>query len=240
MILIALGKTLEELKNMFMDTESIYTLEIERNGNIYNLNLKYIQSKFENVTIDKFYDNNKTIGYIKLKGFTFNSYKEFKEKLEILKKENINSLIIDLRDNGGGESKNLIKIASLFLDKDSVIFKDKYKSKEKIYYSKDNKTIYEPVVILVNNNTASCAEILTTTLKENINAKIIGTRTYGKGVGQTVYKSQNYSFKFTSSCWTTPSGKSIDKNGIEPDIFIDNSKDSDLQLQKAREYLISI
>ena len=57
MILIALGKTLEELKNMFMDTGSIYNLEVERNGDIYNLNLKYIQSKFENVTIDKFYDN---------------------------------------------------------------------------------------------------------------------------------------------------------------------------------------
>ena len=83
-------------------------------------------------------------------------------------------------------------------------------------------------------------KILILALKEGCNAKLVGTQTYGKGIGQTVYSAKDYMYQFTSEYWTSPSGISINGIGITPDIVVENLDENDLQLQKAKEYIKSL
>lgn len=211
-----------------------YVIKVKRGGQIIDYKLELVNSPIPNVQSTLYEENGKKIGYIKLEIFSLDSYKKFKENLESLEYD---SLIIDLRYNSGGEQRNLEQIASLFLGKDKVIAIDHYKDKDKIIKVKGEKTADYPIVILVNKGTASCSEILTLALKEECNATVIGTQTYGKGVGQTVKRTENYYYKITSMTWTSPSGMSINKVGITPDIEVKSIPGKDLQLEKAIEYL---
>lgn len=240
MVLMYPGKSYDEILNLFQNLDSTYNIQIERDGKILNYDLNIQTTEFENTTSKIYEEDEEKIGYIKFEGFTFTSYEDFKKKFDELNNSNITSLILDLRNNLGGEEENMIDIASLFLSRDKVIFKQQTKSKEEIIYSKGENNINYPLVILVNNNTASCSEILTLALKEGCNATVIGTQTYGKGVGQTMYSTNKYSYKFTSHLWTSPSGVSINGVGITPDIVVENSNNDDLQLQKAKEYIKSL
>lgn len=178
----------------------------------------------------------KKIGYINLEIFSFGCGSEFTKHLNKLEKENITSLIIDLRDNPGGIENELKKISCLFLDSSDTLFIKKNRNKEKVIKVNGNGAKSYPIVILVNENTASCSEVLACALKENVNAKIIGTRTTGKGVGQTVVSGKDYMYKYTSDEWFTPNKNSINKTGIIPDIIIENK---DKQLDKAINYIVT-
>ena len=217
------GKTKDEIIQLFNDINSSYTIQVERDDKLLEFELKLQYLKFENVV--------STI---------FEAYNEFKSAFDKLNNNGITSLIIDLRDNLGGEQSNMIDIASLFLSDDKVIFKSQRRSGQKVIYSKGKENISYPIVFLSNNNTASSSEILILALKEGCNAKIVGTQTYGKGVGQSIYTAKDYMYKFTSESWTSPSGISINGVGISPDIVVENSDENDLQLQKAKEYIKSL
>ena len=234
------GKTKDEIIQLFNDINSSYTIQVERDDKLLEFELKLQSLKFENVVSTIFEEDNQKIGYIKLESFTLDSYNEFKSAFGKLNNNGITSLIIDLRDNLGGEQSNMIDIASLFLSDDKVIFKSKRRSGQKVIYSKGKENISYPIVFLSNNNTASSSEILILALKEGCNAKIVGTQTYGKGVGQSIYTAKDYMYKFTSESWTSPSGISINGVGISPDIVVENSDENDLQLQKAKEYIKSL
>lgn len=228
----------EMLDQSFKDSMENGDLSCENvisNNTINNSNntLKYQK----NVTTNMYYKNNKKIAYIKLQSFSFDSASHFKTNFEKLIKYNFDSLIIDLRDNLGGENTNLVNIASLFLDSSKIICKDQFKNSIKTYYSKGEKTADYPIVILGNINSASCSEILICALREGCGAKLIGTRTYGKNVAQIYKETPNYFYKFTAAYWLTPSGKSIDKAGIKPDIEVFNTGNGDEQLNTAIEYL---
>ena len=234
------GKTKDEIIQLFNDINSSYTIQVERDDKLLEFELKLQYLKFENVVSTIFEEDNQKIGYIKLESFTLDSYNEFKSAFGKLNNNSITSLIIDLRDNLGGEQSNMIDIASLFLSDDKVIFKSQRRSGQKVIYSKGKENISYPIVFLSNNNTASSSEILILALKEGCNAKIVGTQTYGKGVGQSIYTAKDYMYKFTSESWTSPSGISINGVGISPDIVVENSDENDLQLQKAKEYIKSL
>ena len=234
------GKTKDEIIQLFNDINSSYTIQVERDDKLLEFELKLQSLKFENVVSTIFEEDNQKIGYIKLESFTLDSYNEFKSAFDELNNNGITSLIIDLRDNLGGEQSNMIDIASLFLSDDKIIFKSQRRSGQKVIYSKGKENISYPIVFLSNNNTASSSEILILALKEGCNAKIVGTQTYGKGVGQSIYTAKDYMYKFTSESWTSPSGISINGVGISPDIVVENSDENDLQLQKAKEYIKSL
>ena len=234
------GKTKDEIIQLFNDINSSYTIQVERDDKLLEFELKLQYLKFENVVSTIFEEDNQKIGYIKLESFTLDSYNEFKSAFGKLNNNSITSLIIDLRDNLGGEQSNMIDIASLFLSDDKVIFKSQRRSGQKVIYSKGKENISYPIVFLSNNNTASSSEILILALKEGCNAKIVGTQTYGKGVGQSIYTAKDYMYEFTSESWTSPSGISINGVGISPDIVVENSDENDLQLQKAKEYIKSL
>ena len=191
------------------------------------------------------------IGYIDFDSFTDTSFDEFKEAYTDLKNNGAKSLIVDLRNNTGGYVKSALEIADLFVDsgKTLLITEDKDGNRT-IQKSSSDKTIDMPVVVLVNEYTASASEILTGILKDYGIAKIVGTKTYGKGVIQEIYPDVlgtkiGGALKITVSEYFTPSENKINKIGITPDEEVELNEDSsvkitkenDAQLQKSIELL---
>ena len=171
------------------------------------------------------------------------------EDKEIIKKSNIKSLIIDLRNNGGGIVSEALKIADFIADKDSVLLYEVDKNgKETVKKSENDPIVNMPIIVLVNGNTASSSEILAGALKDLGKAKIVGTKTYGKGVIQEILTLADGSgLKITTEEYQTPNRNKIHKKGIEPDENVElkdtvtnetqvEEKD-DTQLQKAIEML---
>lgn len=188
----------------------------------------------------------KKIGYLYLNIFSASSYKQFKEKLEELEKENIDSLIIDVRYNTGGHLTTASNIVSLFLDSSNIIYQtDKDDHVEK-FYSSGKETKKYPIVILQNSASASASELLAAALKEQYGAKVVGTTSFGKGtVQELITLSDGTEYKFTTKKWLTPKGNWIHKKGVEPDYEVDLEEkyfenptdENDTQLQKAMEIL---
>lgn len=170
--------------------------------------------------------NGKKIGYIYLETFSSTLDTQVESSLLSMEKENIDSLIIDIRGNTGGYLNSCTKIIELFLEKNKVMYSIKSKKEETKYKdTTDTKRTY-PIVVLVNGTSASASEILAGALKYSYGAKIVGTKTYGKGKVQTTGKLDDGTMiKYTSARWLMPNGECIDKNGIEPDINIELSDD---------------
>ena len=165
---------------------------------------------------------NNNIGYIKLPSFDSDSSNRLKEKIDELITNGAKSLILDLRNNGGGIVDEANKIADLFLDKGKTIMTTKdNKGKEETEKTKSKIEYDFPIIVLTNENTASASEILTAALKDNSRAKVIGAKTFGKGVIQTVITLLDGSgLKITTAEYFTPNGTEINKKGISPDIEV--------------------
>lgn len=187
------------------------------------------------------------IGYIEFTSFDEGTSQEFKAKYEELKNQGIKSLIIDLRNNGGGIVDEALEIADYILDKEQVIlYEVNKKGEEKVSKSENDPIINIPVIVLTNENTASSSEILAIALKENAKAKLVGTKTYGKGIIQTLMQLKDGSgIKFTTAEYLSPNKSKINEVGVEPDEKVElpetvknifSIKESeDTQLQKAIE-----
>lgn len=217
-------------------------LTILRNNEEKEFNITRSNIKLKTVS-SKMLDNKKA--YIKISSFSDGTANEFKEAFEKLKSENPTGLVIDLRNNGGGLVSESLDIAETMVEKGKTLLitsnKDK---KEDIRKSKQNPTIDIPVVVLINQNTASASEILAGILKDDCDYKIIGTKSYGKGVIQTVYSfSDGSGLKVTTEEYFTPNHNTINKVGIAPDIEINLDSEwenmsnipyeNDTQLQEA-------
>lgn len=180
------------------------------------------------------------IGYIAFAEFGENTVKDVKKVLAEFKDKNLNRLIIDLRDNGGGYLDAAIKLSDMFLSEGFIAHIRTKKGIKETYSAKPNAERYN-IVVLVNENTASASEVLAAALKENNAARLVGKTTFGKGIVQSM--SQEFDgtmYKFTTSEWLTPSKNSINKKGIVPDYVVESPKsetDEDLQLKKAIELL---
>lgn len=212
---------------------------------------KEFEIKREKIVVNpvegKVLENN--IGYIAFSSFDENTSEEFKKKYEELASQGITSLIIDLRNNGGGIVDEALEIADYFVEKDTVLLYEVDKNNnEEVEKAKDDVLINMPTIILTNENTASSSEILAGALKDLGKAKIVGTKTYGKGVIQSLLTlSDGSGIKITSEEYLTPNKTKINKVGIEPDETVElpetvtnvlrvDEKD-DTQLQKAIEML---
>lgn len=194
----------------------------------------------------------KNIGYIQFTSFDETTAEDFKAKFEELNKQGIKSLIIDLRNNGGGIVDQALQIADYMTDKDSVLLYEVDKNNnEKIKKAKTEPIINMPIVVLTNKNTASASEILAGALKDLGKAKIVGTTTYGKGVIQQILSlSDGSGLKVTIEEYQTPNKNKIHKIGVTPDVEVQlpdtvenelNVKENeDTQLQKAIEMLNKI
>ena len=190
--------------------------------------------------------NSKKVGYIKISLFANNSYKQFKCKLEKLEKENIDSLIIDVRDNSGGYLTSVTDICNLFLEKGKVIYQlqDENGTVKKKDTTKEKRT-YD-IAVLINGSSASASEILASAIKESYKGIVVGQNSYGKGTVQQTKKLLDGSMiKYTTQKWLTPDGNFINEIGVKPtnevilseDYYKNPSIETDNQLQEALSLL---
>ena len=225
---------------------SVVKLKIQRGEETIDFEITRENIKMNPVE-GKVLENN--IGYIEFTSFDENTAEDFKAKFEELDKKGIKSLIIDLRNNGGGIVSEALEIADYMTDKGSVLLYEVDKNgEEQVEKSKNNPIINMPIMVLTNENTASSSEILAGALKDLGKAKIVGTKTYGKGVIQQIITLNDGSgLKITTEKYLTPNKTEINEIGIEPDVTVElpenitnvlniEEKD-DTQLQKAIELL---
>lgn len=239
-------KELKEVTDKIKSYTTPFTITIQTEDKEKTVTLSTSTISIPSVTSKIIEKDNKKIGYMYISIFALNTDEQFKEQLEELEKQNIDSLIIDVRSNTGGHLESVKNIASLFLNKDQVICQIKTKEKtEKIYSSQNNNRKYK-IAVLINGGSASGSEVLAAALNEEYNATLIGTTTYGKGTVQKVLNLSNGSMvKYTAETWLTSKGNSINEVGIKPTIeeklndkYYDTLKDEDdNQLQKAIETL---
>lgn len=212
------------------------------------LRLSETRIKIKTVSTSIFENN---IGYIKITNFDENTPQDFYNSYDKLKSSGCRGLVIDLRFNPGGLLESVVDIASNFLKKGQLIvyLKDRYNNKEYFKSYKNGDTV-TPLVVLTNKYSASASEILAGCLKDQKRAKIVGEKTFGKGVVQQVFDlGDGSAIKITVSQYLLPSGAYIHKRGIKPDIKVVQPKeyqdkmnvpmDKDLQLKKAIEILKS-
>ena len=172
------------------------------------------------------------VGYIKMDTFSATALDQMKKMLDGFD-SNVKSLVIDVRDNTGGYLTSAYDISNLFIEKGKPIYQIKDRNnKIDIYYAeKDIYRKFDKISVLINQNSASASEILALALKESAGAKIVGIKSYGKGsVQETATLSNGAMAKITIAYWLSPNGNSINLNGIEPDILVE---DVDKQLEEA-------
>ena len=229
-------------KYLYKDKENEVIVKREGKELTFKISFDTIVIPSASSQIIKSKDASKNIGYISLKTFSRLSFEEFEEELMKLEKEsNIESLIIDLRNNSGGYVTSAFNIANLFLEKDKVVYSLQTQEDLKIYKDDTNASRKYPIVVLVNFQTASAAEILTAALHDSYGATVVGTKTFGKGLVQNVKSFENKLIKYTSAKWLRPNGDCVDGVGIEPDYKVDieykNGTVYDKQYDKALELL---
>ena len=214
-------------------------LTLKRNNEYITVSLKREKVILPSVTKDIYNIDGKKIGYIYLEVFALNTSEQFINALNELEKQNIDSLIIDLRNNTGGHLASAEELTSIFLDKTHVIYQIQDKEETTKYYSTSDKGKTYPVAILVNENSASASEIFAVAMQEEYKAIIVGKNTFGKGTVQEVQSlNKDINYKVTTKRWLSPSGKWINKVGVTPDINVDLQIDKDTQKEAAINALL--
>ena len=190
----------------------------------------------------------KEIGYLRLRAFNENSSNQLKKEISKLeKKENLLGYIFDLRNNPGGLLSQAIKISDFFLDDGEIVSTKGRKNREnrKFFAKKGDKINGKPLIVLINNGSASASEIVAGALQDQKRAILLGESTFGKGSVQSIIPLKNKgALRLTISKYYLPSGKSISEIGVSPDIMVEESEenfvintDSDNQLNYAIKLL---
>lgn len=177
-----------------------------------------------------------SIAYVSLYQFTSDLPDEVYDLLVKLGKKNYKGIILDLRDNPGGDLQSVTKIAQYFVPKGPIVTID-YKNQADTTFSSDGSAYLKvPIVVLVNGDSASASEILAGAIKDSGSGTLVGTTTFGKGVVQQLYPFNNgAALKLTVAVYLTPKKHNINHKGVKPDIVIDQPLEAtkDLQLEKA-------
>ena len=179
------------------------------------------------------------IGYIRISMFNENTGEEFKKAYEKLEQEGMQATLLDLRHNPGGLLGECVKVANYIVPKGPVVSITDKKGKTQVYKSKLEKVKY-PLAVLIDHGSASASEIVSGAVQDTKAGKLFGVKTYGKGCVQSVFHiTADTGLKLTTAMYYTPSGRSIHKVGVEPDVEIELPEKAvtDEQLKKAEEYL---
>ena len=228
------------------------TITVERNGKRSDYVITRDMVNISSVSHKMFDDG---IAYVRINSFNAvedksdgaqDTYDEFINAIDTLEQEGMKKLIIDLRNNPGGSLNVVTQIADKLLPAGIITYTETKNGKREEYFPDDNE-LGLPMVVLVNEGSASASEVLTGALKDYKKATIIGTKTFGKGIVQSVIPLGDGSgISLTTSKYYSPNGVCIHGVGIEPDIVVqadetkqisDLSVEEDVQLQKAIEVL---
>ena len=241
-------ESVDTIKEVIKDTNISDKVKLTVKRNDKELTFKVTK---ENITLfsvsSEMLDNNgKNVGYLSVSIFGQKTYSQFKDALTKLEKQDMDSLIIDLRGNTGGYLSTVTNMLEEFIDKGNVIYQIQSSSGVKQYKTVKASDKKYKIVVLIDGGSASASEIMSAAMKEVYGATLVGQTTYGKGTVQTTKDLSNGSMiKYTIEKWLTPSGKNIDKEGIKPDYEVElgdsyknnPTKENDAQLQKALDLL---
>lgn len=209
----------DTIKNSKKDT---FMIKYIREGKEYEVTLKKKNVLIDSV-VSKEYEN---VGYIQIQTFSATTSKQVKDKINNFSK-NIDSLVIDVRNNTGGYLSAAYEIADYFVVKGKPIYQLKDRENKITIYKAKNDVLrnFKGISVLINNYSASASEILALALKESANATTIGVKSYGKGtVQETDTLSSGAMIKYTTAYWLSPNGNTINTIGISPDIEEKNSE----------------
>ena len=249
---IEVGDSIIEINGVVLDNkvdvgslikkDSSNKIVVKRNNKMMTFNVKVDTVVMTSVVSDIFEKDNKKVGYIKVSSFASNTYDQFNDQLVDLEDKDIDYLIVDLRNNTGGYLNVTTKMVNLFLSKGSVIYSLENKDGVKEYEDDTKENREYKIVVLINGNTASAAEIFAGALKDSYGATLVGEKSYGKGKVQTLVSYGDSIVKYTSSKWLRPNGECVDEVGITPDVEVKNTyKDNtifDNQLVEAIKVLV--
>jgi len=217
------------------------TIQRERKGKriIKDIEITRAIIKTKKVRDATIIDSTNGIAYIRMIGFDKVVPEDLRYGIESLTTQGMDSLILDLRNNGGGLLKSAIEISEMFLPSNQVIVstRGRIKGQDAIYRASGKKKCYKmPLVILVNESSASASEIVTGAIKDHKRGIVIGTKTYGKGSVQSVIPigDGKSSLKLTTAKYYTPSGICIHGTGIYPNVEVKISLDDEIKLLQKR------
>ncbi len=225
------GKSLlEAVKLMRGPVGTAIDLTVRRKNVKKPLEFKIVRKIIEVQSVSsKTIGNKKNLGYIRLKSFNENSDKQFlKSVKEFEKKTKIKGYVLDLRNNPGGLLTQAINITDFFLEDGEIVSTKGRKISEtrKFFARKGDEINGKPIVVLINNGSASASEIFAGALKDHKRAIILGENSYGKGSVQSIIPLRNGGgMRLTISKYYLPSGKSISEVGVTPDILVEEEGD---------------
>lgn len=246
------GKTLTEAIELMRGTIGSSIKLTVRRKNVRNaLEFKITRAIIEVKSVEaKIIGNKKEIGYLRLKSFNENSDEQLFKNINSFEKNNkLVGYILDLRNNPGGLLTQAINVTDFFLDEGEIVStKGRKITETRRFFSKKGDNIDgKPLIVLINNGSASAAEIVSGALKDHKRAIILGENSYGKGSVQSIIPLKNGGgLRLTISKYYLPSGKSISEVGVSPDIFVEEvgndfkiNTDTDNQLKYAVDLLKS-
>lgn len=204
------------------EKDSTLNVTVLRNGKEIKLSMKRAEFEEKNVEY-KLIDEK--IGYIKIRQFAQNSYRQTREAIRFLKSKNIEKVVLDLRGNPGGSLAEVYAIGQKFLNEGDYII-IKHKGELVTELKAKDKPQFQNVAVLINEDSASASEILSGSIQDMKTGILIGKTTYGKGSVQNLYPLINgEAFKITTNKYYLPSGRSIEGVGVKPDIEIERFLD---------------
>lgn len=244
------GGSVEELSDavdrMRGETGSTVELQLRREGELLELTLTCGDVHVSNVNFAVLEGN---IGYIEICQFSGDDVEGFRAAMEELQAENVRGLVVDLRNNPGGLLTDVVEIADLLLPEGDVVYVEN-RAGERVTYSSDAEYWDVPLVVLINGMSASASEILAAAVQDFDRGALVGTRSYGKGIVQSllVFESDGAGMQYTSATYYTPSGRCIHGTGVSPDIVAEAPEgyynltgvpdpENDVQLKAALEQL---
>ena len=217
---------------------------VDRDGEELSFNVKIATIEEPAISYKLLEDD---IGYIQITKFSRPLTTQMEKALKELEANGMSRLIIDLRNNTGGYLDSAETTASLFLEKGKLIYSLEDKTRKEDYYDETQTKREYPIIVLINNGSASSAEILAAALKDSYGAVLVGQTSYGKGKVQQTYDLEDGSMaKYTSAKWLRPNGECIDGKGIKPDFEVAQTNKADengneiivdTQLEKAIEVI---
>ena len=219
-------------------------ITIEREGEPNPIKITLIRDKITIKSVkQKLLDNQ--IGYIKLSQFLEESSQELRTALLELESQNgkdLRGVILDLRNNPGGLLGEAIEVVDEFMDQGLIVSvrgRSEDQTRE-FYATKDGNFQQYPIVVIVNEGSASASEVVAEALQDSKRATILGTNTFGKGSVQTIIRLEDGSgLKLTTAKFYAPSGRSISEVGVTPDVIVENDNAKDKQLETAVDLLKS-
>ena len=233
------GKTLMEAVNLMRGPVGTpIEITVRRKGlkkaKIFQITREIIEIKS---VVSKLIDQE--IGYLRLRAFNENSGNQLKKEISKLEKnKKLVGYILDLRNNPGGLLSQAIKISDYFLDDGEIVSTRGRKSKEnrKFFAHSGDKINGKPLIVLINNGSASAAEIVAGALQDQKRAILLGETTYGKGSVQSIIPLKNKgAIRLTISKYYLPSGKSISEIGVTPDIKVEEEEDEEFVINTATD-----